>query len=69
MKVSQAEELICPFMSTDNPRTLDWIKCQTTKCMAWKMTEQYRRTKQGNATGKLELKDCEGYCQRLSNDY
>ena len=39
MKVSEAEKLICPFI-TDNQGYYEGaaIKCITTKCMAWEST-------------------------------
>lgn len=32
----EARNLICPFLSSDHPET-DWIMCQGSKCMAWKV--------------------------------
>ena len=61
MKISKAERLVCPFMSspisvtTGNSET----KCITDSCMAWKTTVE-------SINGmKLDRKDCEGKCLRL----
>jgi len=37
MKISEAEKLICPFMSTLTSRGR--VCCITHKCMAWEMTK------------------------------
>jgi len=44
MKVSEAEELICPFI-TDNQGYYEKVpvKCITTKCMAWKTTAKGKK--------------------------
>ena len=67
MKVSEAEKLICPFMSDSLPFDVGAItvnghccNCITTKCMAWKNKEEYTE-------GKLRYVG-EGYCRRLKND-
>jgi len=39
MTVKQASNLICPFMSTAHPDIAEWIRCETTNCMAWQSTK------------------------------
>lgn len=115
MKVSEAEKLICPFMSCQfgtNENGVYETTCITTKCMAWKVTKkdnndseeirkldkQFAKDRKrlhriGEPFGEvycinvdkmkeiedvynakraelinLEPQDCEGYCQRLSDD-
>jgi len=72
MKVSEAEKLICPFMSNAVSDTVDTFmlptNCITSDCMAWKLTKHglYTDADYGVRTGSEILKeDREGYCIRL----
>ena len=67
MRVSEAEQLVCPFMYNNDDGYGRNINCITTNCMAWKITEQFGRDMQGNKLFKYEPQDCEGYCQRLKS--
>lgn len=58
MKVSEAEQLICPFIIYDK----GYDMCKTTKCMAWKYRTEYE-----NKKGKQVSYDG-GYCQRINNE-
>ena len=61
MKVSEAERLVCPFMSgvySDIQADTDLLNvtCITTLCMAWKTTLE-------NTLAQENIKaNCEGYC-------
>lgn len=78
MKVSEAEQLVCPFMLYQESALHELFncKCITTECMAWKITKTHKSTgvyvngkEVDRKTGKkLDPKDCEGYCIRLQND-
>lgn len=84
MKVSEAEKLVCPFMSNGVGTAMDVgffeTLCYTTKCMAWKETRNhkdasdYPKGQWDNCItppsdyGMLEPQDCEGYCQRIGNE-
>ena len=66
MKVSEASELICPFLRMPHIQPINVTKsgnsttncnCITTECMAWKSKEEYTE-------GKLRYVG-EGYCRRL----
>jgi len=66
MKISEAEKLICPFMSTavsaDNDQVNRWkVYCIADKCMAWETTKY-------DKAHPLHHKDREGYCRRLRDD-
>lgn len=52
----EARSLICPFLSSDSPET-DWIMCQGSKCMAWKIL--YLNEYKNLVT--LSQKLCEGF--------
>ena len=76
MKVSEAEKLVCPFMSNQSTIGISDVivcNCITVQCMAWKVTKTYSGAENGAVYpvgeipigNKLSSQDCEGYCIKL----
>ena len=71
MKIREAEELVCPFISNavnaDNDQVNRWkVYCITDKCMAWETTKSDDRVTdlRYEKVKRLPREDCEGYCRR-----
>jgi len=70
MKVSEAKEKICPFI-TDNQGMYEKVpvKCICGDCMAWKYVKTSNTPKDAYGPGdNVPYKTDSGYCSRLSNE-
>ena len=69
MTVKQASNLICPFMSIAHPDIAEWIRCETTNCMAWKQNQPTYwecdcGTRKSKYEDQVQCYDCREYTSK-----
>ena len=85
MKISEAEEKVCPFMSVptgDFEKGFQAVMCMTENCIAWttyKTHEQIKNIPEDDSKKscmtefrngkKLSRDNCEGSCKKLQQRY